>query len=137
MGGESWVKAWQRVYGKKALNTAIGGIISALEERTHTPVVVDRLFPSTKRCSVCYNIKDMQLSNRIYICDNCGSVMDRDYNAALNILYEGLSRVPMERRELKPVDTATSTRKMLEYLNSIPHLQASLAYEAGSLTASA
>jgi len=134
---EDSLKAWQRVYGKKVMDTAIGEIMSALEERTHTPVAVDRLFLSTKRCSVCGNIKDMQLSDRVYICEKCGSVMDRDHNAAVNILYEGLSRVPAERRELKPVETLASALKMLEYFRAIPHVRASLVCEAGSLTASA
>ena len=129
------LKAWQYIYGKKVLNTAIGGIISALKERAHTLTPVDRSFPSTKRCSVCKNIKNMRLSDRVYICDNCGNVMDRDYNAALNILYEGLSQVPVEHREFKPAETLASTLKMLEYLNSIPCLKASLVHEAGSLTA--
>lgn len=80
---------------------------------------------------------DIELSCRIYTCSNCSTVIDRDLNAALNILQEGLSQVPVEHRELKPVETVASTRRMLEYLNSIPHLQASLVREAGSLTASA
>jgi len=43
----------------------------------------------------------------------------------------------VEYRELKPAETLASTLKMLEYLNSIPCLKASLVYEAGSLAASA
>ena len=131
------LKTWQYIYGKKVLNTAIGGIISALKERARTLTPVDRSFPSTKRCSVCKSMKNMRLSDRVYICDNCGNVMDRDYNATLNILYEGFSQVPVEHREFKPAETLASTLKMLEYLNSIPYLKASLVRETGSLTASA
>jgi len=48
--------------------------------------VVSRWFPSSKKCSRCGNIKkDLKLSDRIYVCDNCGLVIDRDYNASLNI----------------------------------------------------
>lgn len=43
-------------------------------------------YPSSKRCSRCGNIKkDLKLSDRIYRCQACGVVLDRDYNAALNI----------------------------------------------------
>lgn len=128
------VKAWQRIYGKKIMNTAIGGLISALKERTHTPIAVNRFFPSTKRCSVCHNVKDMQLNDRLYVCE-CGNVIDRDYNSALNILDEGFSPVPMEHRDFKPAETLAATLKMLGYFRTIPHVKASLVRETGSLTA--
>ncbi len=48
-------------------------------------VLVDRWFPSTQLCSWCGHKKPMNLSERIYSCDECGSVLDRDFNAALNI----------------------------------------------------
>jgi len=54
-------------------------------------VQVDKFFPSSKMCSGCENIKkDLKLSDRVYHCSCCGLVIDRDYNAALNILKEGL-----------------------------------------------
>jgi putative transposase len=43
-------------------------------------------YPSTKRCSNCGSEKaEMDLSERIYACECCGLVMDRDLNAALNL----------------------------------------------------
>lgn len=48
--------------------------------------VVPRLYPSSKKCSRCGNIKkNLKLSDRIYICNSCGLIIDRDYNASLNI----------------------------------------------------
>lgn len=48
--------------------------------------VVDKWFPSSKKCSCCGNIKkDLRLSDRVYKCDNCGIVIDRDYNASVNL----------------------------------------------------
>jgi putative transposase len=55
-------------------------------------ILVDRFFPSSKTCSCCGNKKkDLKLSDRIYKCDNpsCGAEIDRDLNAAINILNEG------------------------------------------------
>ncbi len=53
-------------------------------------VSVDRFFPSSKLCSVCGAIKDnLTLADRTYTCD-CGSVMDRDFNASINIRNEAL-----------------------------------------------
>jgi putative transposase len=54
-------------------------------------VQIDKFFPSSKTCSSCGNIKkDLTLKDREYQCDSCGVKIDRDYNASLNILEEGL-----------------------------------------------
>lgn len=47
---------------------------------------VDRFYPSSKKCNQCGNIKkNLKLKDRIYKCDCCGYVNDRDLNAALNL----------------------------------------------------
>lgn len=52
-------------------------------------VIADRFFPSSKLCSCCGNVKkDLKLSDRIYKCE-CGNVIDRDYQAALNLKQYG------------------------------------------------
>ncbi len=54
-------------------------------------IEISRWFPSSKKCSNCGNIKhDLKLSDRIYHCDNCGMIKDRDMNAGENIEVEGL-----------------------------------------------
>lgn len=48
--------------------------------------VVDRWFPSSKMCSECGSIdKDLKLSDREYICKECGIILDRDKNASINL----------------------------------------------------
>lgn len=48
--------------------------------------IVDRFYPSSKLCHECGAIKkDLKLSDRIYICPECGNKIDRDYNASLNL----------------------------------------------------
>jgi len=47
--------------------------------------LADRFFPSTKRCSQCGNEKELSLAERVYSCEVCGQVMDRDLNAAINL----------------------------------------------------
>lgn len=50
-------------------------------------VQVDRYYPSSKTCSNCGTIKrDLKEKDRIYICPKCGFVIDRDYNAAINLM---------------------------------------------------
>ncbi|MGO8951274.1 MAG: RNA-guided endonuclease InsQ/TnpB family protein [Ktedonobacterales bacterium] len=49
-------------------------------------VLVDRWEPSSKRCSGCGWIDvNLTLSDRVYHCDQCGLVLDRDLNAAINL----------------------------------------------------
>lgn len=52
--------------------------------------VVDRWYPSSKTCSKCGRVKaKLSLAERVYKCDGCGLVIDRDLNAAVNILVAG------------------------------------------------
>ena len=54
-------------------------------------VFVDRFYPSSKTCNHCgYVNKTLKLSDRQWICPDCGWVIERDYNAALNIRDEGI-----------------------------------------------
>lgn len=75
-------------------DAAFGKLVTVLESKVvarggHIQFV-DRFFPSSKRCSQCGAIKDdLTLADRVYQCSNCGLVIDRDYNAAINILNEG------------------------------------------------
>ena len=46
----------------------------------------NRFYASSKTCSQCGSIKhDLKLSDRVYICKECGAVIDRDLNAAINL----------------------------------------------------
>lgn len=48
-------------------------------------VLADQYYPSSKTCSCCGNYrKDLKLSDRIYACRECGLIIDRDINAAIN-----------------------------------------------------
>ena len=54
-------------------------------------ILIDRFYPSSKTCSVCgYINKELKLSDRQWVCPDCGEIIERDYNAALNIRDEGI-----------------------------------------------
>ena len=49
-------------------------------------MVADRWYASSKICSCCGNKKQkLSLSERTYVCENCGCVIDRDLNASINL----------------------------------------------------
>ena len=65
-----------------------------------------RFYPSSKTCSVCGNVKqDLKLHDRTYYCDKCATVIDRDYNASLNLLsLVATKQVGVGHPEFTPVD---------------------------------
>ena len=49
-------------------------------------LIADRWYSSSKTCHKCGHVKkDLKLSDRIYRCDCCGNVIDRDINASINL----------------------------------------------------
>lgn len=82
-------------FGKSVHDNGYGMFVSMLsyklEAKGKRLIRIDKMYPSSKRCSYCGHIKkDLKLSDRLYICPKCRTVLDRDYNASLNILHEGL-----------------------------------------------
>lgn len=62
-----------------------------LEEQGKHFIVIDKWFPSSKTCNCCgYINKELVVGVPEWICQECGLIVERDYNAALNIKEEGL-----------------------------------------------
>ena len=80
-------------FGKSVADNGWGIFVSQLSyklsESGKQLVKIDKWFPSSKICSCCGAIKDtLPLSERIYKCE-CGLILDRDINAAINIRNQG------------------------------------------------
>lgn len=68
----------------------MGMILQQLKYKALEYHTVDRFYPSTKKCSYCGAVKPhIDLSERVYKCEHCGAVIDRDLNAALNLKNAG------------------------------------------------
>ena len=53
-------------------------------------VIADRWYPSSKTCVICGHVKkELNLLERTYICPVCGNIIDRDFQAALNLKRYG------------------------------------------------
>jgi putative transposase len=83
---------------------------------------IDRWYPSSKTCSHCnYIFKELKLSNRVWVCPNCGTKHDRDINASKNIHKNGLLQtvgaVRSEQYKNTPADYALSGSQYLFFEN--------------------
>lgn len=90
------MKGMQALWGRKVSDLArsefmniLSYVASAKGKVVH---LVNRFYPSSKICHDCGHVyKELQLSEREWTCQGCGSIHDRDLNAALNIHSEGAS----------------------------------------------
>ena len=77
--------------GDAAFGTFLTFLSSKVGAANGTLQSVGRFYPSSKRCSACGQVKDtLTLAERVYHCEACGLSLDRDLNAARNLLTEGL-----------------------------------------------
>ena len=64
-----------------------------LADRGKQLIKIDKWFPSSKMCRHCGAInKDLTLADRVWTCE-CGTIINRDENAAINIMNVGLNMV--------------------------------------------
>lgn len=68
-------------------------------------------YNSSVACSKCGNKVPKPLAMRVHRCDRCGLVIDRDYNASLNIRQRGLQKLLMGHEEVTPVKILSESMK--------------------------
>ena len=57
-------------------------------------ITIDKWYPSSKTCRHCGYVNDkLSIADREWTCPSCGSIIERDYNAAINIKNEGLRMI--------------------------------------------
>ena len=87
------------------------------KEMNRTYLKISTFYPSSKLCYCCgYKNTTLKLGNREWECPNCHTLLDRDNNAAINILREGLKILSRDTdgrsgrdESLKPADTGLNT----------------------------
>ena len=92
-------------------------------------VAADRWYPSSKRCSGCGEIKDeLDLSERVYECDWCGLVIDRDLNAARNLAQLATTRLSSSKSTV----SSTGSDACGEDVRPVPNRRTSMKQEPNS-----
>ncbi|MXZ00095.1 transposase [Candidatus Poribacteria bacterium] len=84
------------LWGKQVSDLAFGEFIEKLKHQSHKRnrfvFKIGRWTPTTKCCSVCgHKNQSLTLADRSWICSKCSTHLDRDHNAAINILKEGVA----------------------------------------------
>ena len=85
-----------RLWGRKVNDLSFGSFVQKLEHvasKYRTKVVkIDRFYPSSKTCSVYQYVNErLSLRDRSWTCTSCGASHDRDLNASVNILRQGIA----------------------------------------------
>lgn len=90
------IEGMKRLWGRKVSDLAFSEFVSKLEHVAGKYGCeirrVDRYYASSRTCGHCgYVNKELTLRDREWICPDCGTVLDRDLNAAENILRQGIA----------------------------------------------
>lgn len=93
------ISEWKKGKGKLGNNKLAASCLGRFRDRLvqkskeypHCKIVfIDKYYPSTQICSKCGHSHKLTLKERTYTCSECGNSLDRDHNAAINILTEAL-----------------------------------------------
>ena len=99
------------------------------EHKHRVYLKIDRFYPSSKLCHKCgFKYTGLKLEERFWCCPECGTYLDRDENAAINILNEGLKILNLKYPDgtgesdvlvtSKPIDTGYSSNLESELLSN-------------------
>jgi len=94
-----------KCWGRKMQDLAHADFVSKLEHvaKKYGVIVhkIDRFYPSSKTCTCGYVNKELKLSERKWVCPDCGTLHDRDVLAAENILRRGIYELESDGKTLK------------------------------------
>jgi putative transposase len=116
-------RGWQRLWGRRVLQTALAGIMQQLK-RLPTTRLVDRYEATTSLCSQCHcRVEPLPLGQEEFVCSNpeCGFRCNRHVNAArCMISHSGLEQAGA------PVERQIAARLLCERLANLSHVRVSL-----------
>ena len=90
------LRGMKKLWGKQVSDLAFGAFMQKLKHQSHKRIrsvlKIGKWIPSTKCCCVCgHKNETLTLSDREWQCPKCHTHLDRDPNAAMNILKEGVA----------------------------------------------
>ena len=105
------LEGMKALWGRKVSDLGFAQFLSRLKwvalKRGKRIVLIGRFERTTGKCSNCRHPQSLTLADRTFVCENCGLTLDRDFNAALNILEAG-RRLILSQSEEDRVNHAAS-----------------------------
>jgi putative transposase len=107
------IDGMKRLWGKKISDLGFAQFIKIVQwvavKRGKRVILIDRWERTTQKCSGCGRLQTMGLQERVFVCENeaCGLVLERDHNAAINILEAGHRLLLSQSVEVPASSTAS------------------------------
>ena len=108
----AWKKRDGYARGGRAIQHSILGRVKARLLASEQVVVLHKRLATTQHC-ICGAKNKHQLDQRVYFCGQCGYRAPRDLHAAMNMVWLGQDRIPVGRRDFKPVERESDWRANL------------------------
>jgi putative transposase len=101
------ISGWHKgLFGKQVQHSALGTLKTALKNAG--AVVVSRFDATTKECYICGTRNDIKLEDRVFVCECCGHVEERDIKASKTIMMKGgILPDPTPIMEIRSVDLSS------------------------------
>jgi putative transposase len=97
------IEGMKRLWGRKVSDLGFAQFLDIMKQVAFKRGVIvgqcKPFEPSTKTCSGCGHKQAIALKERTFRCQSCGLILDRDHNAAINILRAGASALGLEIRQ--------------------------------------
>lgn len=108
------IRGMTRLWGRKVNDLAFGAFVQKLSHvaaKYGTRLVkVDRFYASSKTCSACGYVNELlSLRDRHWSCPQCGTRHDRDVNASVNIMRQGIASSGSHRKTQLAAQVALAT----------------------------
>jgi len=101
----------KRLWGKKISDLSFAQFFKIVQwvaiKRGKRVIIIDRWERTTQKCSSCGHCQTLQLQDRTFCCERCSLVLDRDHNAAINILEAGHRLILSQSVEVPASSTAS------------------------------
>jgi putative transposase len=107
------IAAMKKLWGRKVSDLGFSQFIQIVKwvalKRGKQVIQIDRWERTTGICSCCGHQQNLELKDRLFSCENCGLVVDRDHNAAINIRELGHQLILSQLEEDPCVKTGASS----------------------------
>jgi len=102
--------AMKRLWGRKISDLGFSQFVKVLDwvafKRDKRVIKISRWERTTGKCNHCGHTQKLELSDRVFECEGCGSMLGRDHNAAINILEAGHRLILSQSTEVLAVSEA-------------------------------